>query len=529
MATGVKKGATASTTIIIVVGCLVFANLISVNLFTRADLTDSGIYSLSEASKELVHNLTDRVVIKCYFTEDLPPPYNQNARYLKDQLAEYRAYSGGKLQVEFVDPAQTDREQEAQQYRIPPVQVNAYESDRLEIKKVYMGMVFLYEDRTEVLPVLQSTAGLEYEISRTIRKITSASMPRIAFVTGHGESDLQQTLKNINQVLSREYIITPLDLANQTEIQSNIDAVLIVSPKAAFSEWELFLLDQYLMKGGKVGFFIDKFNCDIQNNSSTPISTGLGDLLRKYGVGINDDLVLDALCARIGVQQQTGFFRIQNQVEFRYFPRVTDFQEENVIVKGFDGLTFTFISSLDTAVAVPQGVQREILAWSSELSAAEKDPFNFDPFREFGRADLDRQHIPLVAAMTGQFPSYFSGMGIPMYTGTDTTFNPATVVKVDSSMTTRMIVVGDGDFAEDRNMSSQSNLVFFMNVVDWLSQDEGLISIRSKQVASRPLDEISSGWKRVIKYSNILAMPILVIMFGVIRWRIRKSNKKRRL
>jgi ABC-type uncharacterized transport system involved in gliding motility auxiliary subunit len=208
---------------------------------------------------------------------------------------------------------------------------------------------------------------------------------------------------------------------------------------------------------------------------------------------------------------------------------ITNFEKENVIVKGLDGLSFIFISSLDTNVAVPENVTREVLAWSSELSRTEAQPFNFDPYRRFSRSDFDKQNLPLAVTLNGQFPSLFADRDIPAYTGMDTTFTPDSLEPIDSSATTRMLVIGDGDFLDDRNMRSQANLVFFMNVVDWLSQDEGLISIRSKQIASRPLDEVSDGMKRFTKYFNILGVPFMVIAVGVIKWRIRVSGKKRRL
>jgi len=529
MAADVVKRASTTATIVIVIAILLVVNLISLNLFGRADLTDNEIYSLSDASIDLMKGLPDRVVVKCYFSEDLPPPYNQNARYLKDQLADYRSYSGGRLEFEFVDPAKSDREQEAQSYQVPPVQVNAYENDRLEIKKVYMGMVFLHSDKTEVMPVIESTIGLEYEISRAIKKVVSARTPRIAFVTGHGEPDLQSGLRIINQALSREYAVQPINLSEQKEIPTNIDAVLIVAPRQPFSQWDLLVLDRYVMKGGKLGVFTDRYDCDIQANSATPVETGLDELLRTYGIAINSDLVLDARCSRIGVQQQSGFFRIQNMVEFRYFPMITNFESENVIVKGLDGLSFIFISSLDTTAAVPENVTREIFAWSSELSKVETEPFNFDPYRKFSRGDFNRQNLPMATILNGQFPSYFAGRDYPAYTGIDSTFTSDSLERIDSVAITRMLVIGDGDFVDDRNMRSQSNLVFFMNVVDWLSQDEGLISIRSKQIANRPLDEVSDGTKRFTKYFNILGVPIMVIVVGVVRWRVRVSGKKRRL
>lgn len=527
MAAIVRKGAGVTASIVIVVAILVVLNLISLNLFGRADLTDNQIFSLSDASISLMQNLSDRVLVKCYFSEDLPPPYNQNARYLRDQLADYRSYSGGRLEVEFIDPIKSEREQEAQSYQVPPVQVNAYENDRLEIKKVYMGLVFLHEDKQEVMPVIQSTAGLEYEISRAIKKVTTNKTPRVAFTLGHGEPDLQTNMRVVNQALSREYVVQPINLANQTEIPDNIDAVIVASPKEPLSPWDMFVLDRYIMKGGKVGFFIDKFDCDIQQNKSTPVSSGLDGVLRKYGVAINSDLVLDARSSQIGIQQQSGFFRIQNMVDFKYFPKVINFSPENVIVKGFDDLSFVFISSLDTTVAVPEGVKREVIAWSSEHSKSESEPFNFDPFRKFTMNEFDSEYLPLATVLTGLFPSYYESREFPAYAGPDSAFSSDSLDRIAESVNTRMVVIGDGDFLDDRNMRSQSNLIFFLNIVDWLTQDEGMISIRSKHVATRPLDELSDGSKRFVKYANMIAIPLLVVVVGVVRWRFRVSGKKR--
>jgi len=525
----VKKSVNTTTLIVIIVAILVILNLISMNVFGRLDMTENKIYSLSDASKTLMQNLNDRVVIKCYFTEELPPPYNQNARYLKDQLADYRAYSGGMLEYEFVDPIKKGREEEAQSYQVPPVQVNAYENDRLEIKKVYMGIVFMHEDKTEVLPVLQTTEGLEYEISRSIKKVTEDRMPRVAFTTGHGEPDFQQGLRVINQALSREYSVQQLNTRDITEIPSNIDALLITYPKQPFSEWELFVIDQYLMNGGKLGVFVDRYDPQIQTNTVDSISANIEPLLNHYGIGFGGGLVLDARCSRIGVQQQSGMFRIQNMVEYRLFPMVSNLDQDNMIVKGLDALNMIFVSPLDTTVAVPDGVERDVFARSSEYSAIEYPPFDLSPFREFTRADFDRKFIPLAATLKGQFPSYFSSRGVPPYTGTDSTFSAESIVRKDTSVTTRMVVIGDGNFVDDRNMSSQGNIVFFMNMVDWLSQDEGLISIRSKQVEVRTLDEVSDGTRKYVKYLNLFGMPLLVIIVGVVKWRARSAVRKRRV
>ncbi|HEX7401259.1 MAG TPA: GldG family protein, partial [candidate division Zixibacteria bacterium] len=158
------------TTLVLIVAILLVFNLISVNLFTRLDLTEGRVFSLSPATQNVLKNLDDRLIAKMYFTKDLPPPYNGYARYLKDQLEEYQAYAQGKLKLEMIDPSEEGKEMEAQRYGVPPLQVNAMENDKIEIKKVYMGLVLLFEDRKEVIPVVQNIAGLEYDLTSTIKR-----------------------------------------------------------------------------------------------------------------------------------------------------------------------------------------------------------------------------------------------------------------------------------------------------------------------------------------------------------------------
>jgi len=251
-------------------------------------------------------------------------------------------------------------------------------------------------------------------------------------------------------------------------------------------------------------------------------------LNRHYGVGINSDMVLDAQASTIGIVQQTGAFRMQNYVKFHYFPLVTNFADDNIVVKGLSEMTLPFVSSLDTTISVPDGVSREVIAWSSENSAVETGTYNFDPFRRFSRSFFNRSHVPLAAVYKGLFPSYFSDKPTPEYAGSDTTFNPLDIESEIVSAEARMIVVADANFADDRNIN-ETNAVFLMNILDWLSQDEGLISIRSKRVASRPLMEVSDGTKKFTKYLNMLTMPILVIIFGVFKWQIRRSGKKKHI
>ena len=185
--------------------------------FGRIDCTRNGLFTLSDASKQLMQSLDDKVTVKAYFTEDLPAPYNNNRRVLLDQLNEYRAYARGNLQFEFIDPSGEKAEQEAQQQGIAPVQVQVVKEDKFEVKRAYMGMVFLYEDRKEVLPVIQNTGNLEYEISRNRQATHHTHQKKIGFLTGHGEPALQE-LGKVQEQLRRQYEMMPVDVSRGTAV-----------------------------------------------------------------------------------------------------------------------------------------------------------------------------------------------------------------------------------------------------------------------------------------------------------------------
>ena len=255
---------------LLILGIIVLVNMIGLRFFKRFDLTQENIYTLSTASKNLVKSLDDKFLVKAYFTSDLPPEYANNRRDLRDLLDEYRAYAGGNFQYEFIDPGKKEElEQEAQRYGIPPVQVQVLKEDKLQIEKAYMGMVFLHGDKQERVPVIQSTSNLEYEISSVVKKMTSKDLKKIGFLAGQGEPNLQQ-ISRVQEMLAKQYQVTPVEFGDGKPIPSDIAVLLIVAPNQPFKSWEKFLIDQYLMKGGKIAFMLNKVNSSLQTQTANP-------------------------------------------------------------------------------------------------------------------------------------------------------------------------------------------------------------------------------------------------------------------
>jgi gliding-associated putative ABC transporter substrate-binding component GldG len=507
----------------LILAILLVINLISLYLFSRVDLTEGKIFSLSPASQNVVRNLDDRLLVKMYFTKDLPPPYNGYVRYVKDQLEEYQAYAQGKLKLELIDPIGEGKEMEAEKYGIPPLQVNAMENDKIEIKKVYMGLVLLFEDRKETIPVIQNISGLEYEITSTIKRLSNRLLPPIGILVGQDGPDLDNQLAGLNKELSRQYRIKRINLEAGEAIPPDLYVLIIIGPKKEFSEWEKYAIDQFIMRGGKLAFWLDHVQVDIQQGKAKTQKVGLEELLENYGVDIKDNLVIDLQCNRVAISQQQSGFVYQNVVNYPFFPAASDFDLTSLVVKDLGAISFSYVSSLEPSSALAKNALFDPLVRSSKNSGTQVVPCDINPFRKFNQEDFNQSGLILAAALQGRFSSYFAHKEMPNPpAGTD---SPESTLY--SSPLTRFVVVGDADLVTDQNIKGTDNLTFFLNVADWLSQDEALIAIRSKQVASRPLKEITPGTKRLVKYGNTLGLPLLVILFGVVRWQVKQRKKRK--
>ena len=496
--------------VVLILGILVLVNFISVRLFGRLDLTKAGVHTLSDASRNLVGSLDDRVTVKAYFTEDLPAPYNSYRRSVLDILNEYKAYSKGNLTFEFINPKGEKGEQNAREQGIAPAQVNVFKEDKLEVARAYFGLVFLYEDRKEVLAAVQNLSSLEYDISSALKKLVTRTKKKIGYTTGHQESALAE-LKQANEIISQQYDVVPVDLSANTPVPTDISALLVIAPQTRFADSAKYAIDQYVMGGGKAAFFINKMNANLQQRFAQPLDVGLDDLLENFGVRVNGDLVRDARCANIQVVQQQGPLSFASQIRFPYMPIGAEFDKSNAMVKDLEGVTFYFASSIDTSLASVKGLKANVLIRSSKQSGRQAGFTMIDPFHRYVETEFAESGIPLAAIVEGEFKSAFEGK------------QPAP--SLTRSPNTRIVVVGDGDFIKDE-LRSRDNFTFFANIVDYLADDAGLITIRSKNVAQPPLEQISDGTRQLLKYTNLLLPPVLVAGYGLFRWRRRVTLRK---
>lgn len=518
-----KLQKTTSVNIIIFVAILILVNLLSLSIFKRFDFSKGNIYSLSRASKEAVKKLDDRLIIKAYFSKNLPGEYADARRFTQDILSEYQAYSHGKLRFEFIDPSDEEKlKKEAQQHQIFPASMRVVENDKFVVREVYMGLVFLYQDKKENIPLVENTRGLEYDITKKIKKIASIGLKKIAFydiektppqMRGYQQQN-QSDFATLQEHIAESYELQKTDLTS--EIAADVEVLIMAGIEDSLSKEQLFNLDQYLMKNGNLVLLQNRVTTDMRTQQANLINSNLFQLLNHYGIHIKENIIADANCGQVNVQQQRGIFRMMTPVNYPFFPIIHNFNKENLIVKNIDQMQLVYASEIDTTNI--GGFSFEPLLSSSNNSGAVTKPQLDIGVQKYMDKDLKTMFIDPPKILGG----IFSG-SISSYFANNPEYNDAT----PTSKSTQIILVTDSDFVKEGiGANVENNLNFVLNSVDYLAAEETLIEIRSRQTEYKPLKEISSGMKKVVRWLNILLPSILLIIIGLIRYQ-KEMNKRK--
>ena len=525
-------------TVLIVLGVLVVLNTISQRTFMRWDLTENQQFSISPSTKNILKNLDDRVTIKLFFSKNLPPVMMVQERRVRDLLDEYRAYSKGKIVVQRIDPASSDDlKQQVRSIGIPEVQMTFREKDKVEVKNGYLGMGIFYLDRTEVIPIVQNVDNLEYDLTSAIRKVSTDTVTKIGFLSGNEERDITQDYSFIQGALNQQYETTVVSLENGQPIPPAISILIIAGPRNQYSDRDLFEIDQFVMRGGKLVVLLDTVAIDFQQGlMAQPLKTGLEKLLTHYGIQINTDLVLDRYNDRLTYSESPDN-RIQyvTTVNYPFFVKVTSENfADSPMLRGLQTVTMPWTSSIDFIDAKLEGAEVTTLMKSSEMAWTQNGRFNLNPKQQFQPSPEQIKQYNLSALVTNQFASYFAGKEIPkpeVPEGTD----PSAVPPVDdegrtiieSSPETQIFVVGNSNLVTmDSLRRFQSNGVFFLNAVDWLAQGEALIGIRTRSIVEHPVEELSDSARARLKFINVVGVPALVVAFGLLLMYMRIREKK---
>ncbi len=487
--------------LVVILAIIVVANLLSNQLYFRLDFTEDKRYTLSNATENILEELDDVITVSAFFSEDLPPQLLNNRKDFEDMLIEYEKRSGGNVVYEFINPNKDQaKEQEVQQKGIGPVMINVTENDRVEQMRAYMGATLQMGDRIEIIPLVQPGAAMEYELTTSIKKLAVIDKPKIGLIQGHGEATLE-SIPQLRQQLNVLYDFEPITITDTTSIPGYYRALVLVAPSDTIPASHFNKLDSYLSGGGKIFIAYSTVQGDLQQGLlSNTNDIGMINWLSNKGIRLGTDFVIDTQCATVTVSQQQGFFRINSQKEFPYFPRVTTF-EDHPLTRGLDEMTLTFVSSV-VPTYQDSTVRSTILAFTSPNSGTVRPPSRLDIQRKWRESDFNGGVQSLAAALEG-----VNGLG-------------------------KIVAVGNGDFfingeGQRARQVSPDHVNFASNAIDWLADDTGLIDLRTKGITSRPLDTIEDGTKNLLKYGNVFA-PILLLLLYAFGRRLQNQKKRQR-
>ncbi|MCE5251866.1 GldG family protein [bacterium] len=518
-----KLNSASILSILFLLGILVMVNAIGIRYFLRADLTSANMYSLAKASKNIVGSVEDKILVKAYFSPNLPGNYSSIERYLHDMLDDYRAYSHGHFEYEFINPGNEQKlEEEAQSFQIPPRQFQVVENDKIEVVKGYTGVAFVYGDKKEALPSIDNIDNLEYEITSLIKRITTDRQPILGVASTGTEQDRQQ-MQKLYEALGRNYNVQPVDL--DKTIEKGVDGLLILAPRLPFTDWQLFNIDQYIINGGKAMMLMNWYHADIrEGQQAMPYELNINKLLNAYGIGLGEDMISDANCATVGMTSQQGFFQVTQPVRFPYFPVIQTFNPSNIITRDLQKIQTYYPSSVDTTLAAAKGFTVQGLMYTSNLATRDTGPAVYlDPFRRRTKQDFPESHIPIAALVRGKFKSFLAESGPPAQNKDGEAYSGP--FKAEADAENRLILVGDGHLGIDQYIDAYG-LMFMQNAIDWLIQSEDLIAIRSKQIPQKPLKDIPPVAKKFVKWGNLFGPTILIIILGIVLWQVRRIKKK---
>lgn len=549
--------------LVIVILGLIAINIIASFLYFRIDLTSEKRYSLSPATKNILKNLDDYVYFQVFLDGNLSPSYKRLQKTIIETLDEFKAYNKRLIKYDLIDPAKGKDEATLRNYLkeleyrglVPSIDYEISETGTSE-NVVWPCAIVTYKGRelpinfiysnipgSKELLINDAIENTEYKLIDGIHRITLKEKSKIAFIKGHGELDALE-INDLALALQDYYIVNQITINHQLKALDEFKAIIIAAPDSTFDEMDKFIIDQYIMKGGRVLWLIDGALADMDSLQSKPDilaipnDINLDDMLFNYGVRVNKDLVMDYHSAQIPVK--TG--QVGNQPQFSlfnwyFFPTVANIKG-HPIVRNINDIKFEFASSIDT-IAKP-GIRKTILLSSGNYSRLLNTPsiisLNFLRIKA-DRTFFNRSNIPMAVLLEGSFTSLYKDR-IP-----DTIAKDPDIRFTEISKPNRMIVVGDGDVAKNQVAFRQGKYVpyplgydrytgimygnreFLLNCVNYLLDEVDIISIRNRDINIRLLDkrkvEINLA---VIRTINIVLPILLVCVAGMIIYFFRKRT-----
>lgn len=542
-------------------------------LRVRADLTNEQRYTLTPATIEMVEELPDIVYVKVYLTGGLPADLQRLSQATQDLLDEMRAYQPDKIQYSFIDPnASPDEKTRKEIYDQLQGQGLTYSSIRLQEAGAYSeriifpGALVTYRDKTVPVQLLKtqlrapdaeivnrSLNNLEYEMASAFRQAITLKKPRIAFLEGQGELS-GMPIADMTNLLKEQYDVSTVRIDEKLDALSlraegmnyrvnNYDALIIAKPDSTFAGRDRYVIDQFIMNGGKVLWLIDAMNANLdslrtnQVSMARPYDLDIDDQLFAYGVRLNKDLLLDRNCAPIEIYTQP--YGNQRKLERFpwYFEPVIIPTSGHPIVSNLDPIHLRFVGSLDTIAT--DNVKKTILLSTSAYTRMLRNPVRVSLGVVEADMGFDRTttpYLPVAVLLEGNFTSAFVDLLPKEFT------DDPTVGYREQGARTAQIVISDGNVIENRidpakgmfymlgfdryaNSKIYGNRELLINCMNYLLDDKALISIRSRAIALRQLDPQRLATERSFWQIVAVVTPILISILAGIAYHLYRRRR----
>lgn len=549
-------------TFALAVVAIIVINILASFFFVRLDLTSEKRHTLSDVTRDMLRELDDVVYFRVYLEGEFPSGFKRLSRSTQETLDEFRAWSDN-IEYEFINPSESedptvrnDIYRQLAEKGLEPTTLQVRQKDGSEQRVIFPGALLSYKGREIPLQLLLSQTGkapeqvlnssiqdLEYNLATGIRKLVSSKNKRVAVLEGYGIPEdvfLWDALSALSEFCQVERLALDEKLSSLTErtfnedstevlFRNKYDAVLIIKPSQAFSERDKFILDQFVMRGGKLLWALDGTNADMDSLRSSPETVGIArslnleDMLFRYGARINSDLLMDIRSMPIPVR--TGEIGGQPQFEFYpwYYMPLLSASGSHPVVNNLNMISSAFVSSVDSIDVA--GVKKTPLLLTSQYTRKVSTPAYVS--LEILKSEPDERMFAdgvqtAALLLEGTFPSLFANRVPPEI------LESREVGFLDRSAPAKMMVIGDGDIflnqisAGTRNPlplgydqytgESFGNRDFLVNAVNYLTDESGLIQIRSREIRLRMLDRTRLAAEK-IRWQNLnTAGPVLLVL-----------------
>lgn len=442
----------------------------------------------------------------------------------------------------------------AESYGVPRLtwpSLRTRDGRRIKAGEGVLGIVVKLGERFENINLISRSIFGEYmvgdledlqdSINKAVDNVINVN-PAIGYVTGHGEVDLSNPEDggaNMKAMLSDMYDLREIDLSKE-DIPEDINILMVNGPKKEYSDYELFKIDQFIMRGKSVFFVIDSFfeisqqqamRMGARGPMALPLNTGIEKLTAHYGISVNKDIVLDEKCYKANQQGFAG-----QDIYFIPFIQREGLNDESVITRDLKTIVWPKASSLTVKEDTfkEMGIESTVLVKSSEKSWLMEGRINFMPFAITPPVDESKMSSRDLAVLAeGLFASYFKDREIPEKEEKKKVKDSSiksTLVQYKALKPAKIIVAATSQITLSNiidNDGKSINAIFLHNAIDYLAGNTDVQEMRSKGLAFNPIDDSGDKTRFIIKLFNIMGLPIIVILIGIFIWRQRLKRKKK--